>query len=112
MAEMPADGIEPIDKWQDRRTGGKAGEFYLVYFGAEAPTAWTFTLFKDELKDGMTFRADIIDTWNMTITPVPGTFTTKKRDAYVFDDADGKAIALPGKPYLALRIQRVTSAAR
>ena len=112
MVEMPADGIEPIDKWQDRRTGGKAGEFYLVYFGAEAPTAWAFTLFKDELKDGMTFRADIIDTWNMTITPVPGTFTTKKRDAYVFDDADGKAIKLPGKPYLALRIQRVARAAR
>lgn len=80
--------------------------------GAEAPAGWTFTLFKDELKDGMTFRADIIDTWNMTITPVPGTFVAKKRDAYVFEDAEKRTIPLPEKPYLALRIQKVASAGR
>jgi hypothetical protein len=31
----PAEGINPIDKWQDLRTAGAAGEYYLVYFGAD-----------------------------------------------------------------------------
>jgi hypothetical protein len=107
MAEMPADGIDPIDKWQDERTGGKAGEFYLLYFGKDAPQSWPFALYKDRLTDGLKFSVEIIDTWNMTITPVPGVFVTKKRDNYVFEDAEKKSIALPGKLYIALRIHRV-----
>ena len=35
---------------------------------------------------------------------VPGTFVTKKKNDYQFEDAAGKSIALPGKPYVALRI--------
>ena len=56
----------------------------------------------------MKFTAEILDTWGMTVTPVPGTFVAKKRDNYYFDDAEGKSIALPARPYLALRIKRVT----
>ncbi|HWA09985.1 MAG TPA: DUF5060 domain-containing protein [Opitutaceae bacterium] len=112
MNESPPDGIEPIDKWQERRTGGQPGEFYLVYFGTEAPGTWTFSLYKDGLKDGMIFQAEIIDTWNMTITPVPGRFITKKLDAYVFEDAEKKSITLPHQPYLALRLRRVTDSVR
>lgn len=107
MDDSPAEGINPIDKWQDERTAGKAGEYYLLYFGKEAPKEWAFALYKDALKDGLKFQVEILDTWNMTVTPVPGTFTTKKRDAYVFEDAAKKSIALPGKPYLALRIRRI-----
>ena len=55
----------------------------------------------------MRFKVDIIDTWNMTITPVPGEFVTKKQDNYYFADADGKSVALPGKPWIALRIINV-----
>ena len=38
----PPEGIDPIDKWQDVHTAGKAGEYYLVYFGDAAPTSWLF----------------------------------------------------------------------
>jgi hypothetical protein len=43
----------------------------------------------------------------MTITPVDGVFEVKKRDNYTFADKGGRSIALPGRPYMALRIVRV-----
>lgn len=107
MDEMPAGGIDPIDKWQERRTGGRAGEFYLTYFGETAPAAWPFILYKDGPNAGDRYAAEIIDTWNMTITPVPGTFVASRRDEYTWEDAEKKTIALPGRPYLALRIRRL-----
>jgi len=113
MATLPPEGVDPIDKWQERRTAGKAGEFYLTYFGTDAPAAWPFVIYRDgpndTTRDGLSFQVEIIDTWNMTVTPVPGTFTTKKLDAHTFEDVDKKSIALPGRPYLALRIRRVAN---
>jgi hypothetical protein len=102
----PAEGIEPIDKWQERCTGGKPGEYYLVYFGTKTPTAWPFELYNTDLADGMKFTVEIIDTWNMTITPVDGVFEIGKRDSYVFAALNGRSVPLPGRPYLALRIRR------
>jgi hypothetical protein len=55
----------------------------------------------------MRFTAEVLDTWNMTITPVPGVFTLTKKDNYFFADRSGRSISLPGKPYLAIRIKRV-----
>ncbi len=107
MEASPTPGIDMIDKWQDERTAGKAGEYYLIYFGKDAPTNWTFALYKDGLKDDLKFQVEILDTWAMTVTPVPGIFTTKKRDNYVFEDAAKKSVTFPGKPYIALRIRRV-----
>jgi hypothetical protein len=98
-------GIEPIDKWQERRTGGRPGEYYLVYLGSEARGAWPFELYRTNLAEGMKFGVDVIDTWNMTITP-GGVFELKKRDDYVFVDKDGRSVPLPGRPYQALRIRR------
>ncbi len=86
--------------------GGKPGEYHLVYFGARAPTAWPFELYKTALADGMKFTVEIIDTWNMTITPVDGVFETKKRDNYDFAAVGGRSVPLRGRPYLALRIRR------
>ena len=60
------------------------------------------------MKDGLAFQVEIIDTWNMTITPVDGVFTTKKRDAYYFEDVEKKSITLTGRPYMALRIRLIT----
>jgi Domain of unknown function (DUF5605)/Domain of unknown function (DUF5060)/Protein of unknown function (DUF4038) len=110
LAESPAEGIEPIDKWQDSNMGGQAGEYYLLYFGKATPTSWPFELYKDRIKDGMRFKVDVIDTWGMTITPVDGEFVTKKKDNYHFADETGRAVALPGKPYMAVRIRRVPDA--
>src|SRR5262249_60277442 len=51
LEEGPPEGLEPIDKWQDVRTAGKKGEYYLVYFGRDNPTEWTFELPRAGLKD-------------------------------------------------------------
>ncbi len=107
LAESPAAGIDPVDKWQDSNMGGQLGEYYLLYFGRETPASWPFELYKDRIKDGMRFKVDVIDTWGMTITPVAGEFVTKKKDNYHFVDANGRAVPLPGKPYMAVRIRRV-----
>jgi hypothetical protein len=107
LEDSPADGIDPIDKWQDPRVGGKPGDYYLIYFGREAPASWPFRLYKNGVADGMKFKVDVIDTWEMTIAPVDGEFVAKKKDNYDFLDAQGRAIALPGKAGMAVRIRRI-----
>ena len=54
----------------------------------------------------MKFTAEVLDTWNMTVTPVPGEFTLKQKDDSLYADANGRSIPLPGKPYIAIRIKR------
>ncbi|MCJ7544756.1 MAG: DUF5060 domain-containing protein [Phycisphaerae bacterium] len=98
--------IEPIDKWQDLRTAGVAGKYYLVYFGREAPTEWAFELPEAGLTEGQTFRAEVLDTWNMTVQPVEGVFSLRAIGEYRFADAAGRRIPLPGRPYVAVRITR------
>lgn len=110
LAESPAEGLEPIDKWQDRRMGGKPGEYYLLYFGQKAPTQWPFLLFRAGLADGVKFTAEVIDTWNMTVSPVDGIFETKRKDEYEFVDKGGRVVSLPGRPYMAIRLRRVGAA--
>ena len=111
LAESPATGIDPIDKWQDTNMGGQLGEYYLLYFGKQTPTSWPFELYKDHIANGMRFKVEVLDTWDMTITPVEGEFVTKKKDNYHFIDEKARAVALPGKPYMALRIHRVPGTA-
>ena len=104
LAEGPF--LDPIDKWQDTNMAGQPAGYYLLYFGKQAPTSWPFELYKDRLKDGMRFKVDVIDTWNMTITPVEGEFVTKKKNNYHFADEHGRAVALPGRPHMAVRVRR------
>ncbi len=111
MEAGPGDGIEPIDKWQDRHTGGKAGEYYLVYFGLKTPRDWPLVLSKTGLAEGVLFTADVLDTWAMTITPVPGVFETKAKGDYDMVDKAGRSIPLPGKPYQAIRLRRIDAPA-
>ena len=109
LEAAPPRGLEPIDKWQNPRLGGQPAEYYLLYFGKEQPAEWVFALPKPKLEPGMQFKVDLLDTWNMTSTPVAGTFSLRKQDDYWFTDQDHRAISLPARPYLALRIQRVRS---
>ena len=102
----PADGLEPIDKWQDERTVGKAGEYYLIYFGKERPTEWAFELPKRGLSEGMKFRVEVLDTWDMTVTPVEGAFTIKAEGRYRYRAEGPGSVKLLGKPHVALRIRR------
>ncbi|MBW8882987.1 MAG: DUF5605 domain-containing protein, partial [Asticcacaulis sp.] len=107
LGDSPPEGLEPIDKWQGHPFAGKHGHYYLGYFGREQPANWPFVLYKAGLQEGMKFRAEVIDTWNMTVTPVDGVFEVKQRDAYSFADKQGRSIALPGRSYMALRIVRI-----
>lgn len=53
------------------------------------------------------YRIEVIDTWNMTITPVYGVFKmARKNDCDVHDPAR-PTVVLPGKPWIALRMTRV-----
>jgi hypothetical protein len=90
IEEGPVDGFTPFNYYNwDVTCGGREGEFYLMYFGIKQPS------FRDlELPAGNSFKIDIIDTWEMTITPLEGEFSGKFR------------IQLPGKQYMALRIRK------
>jgi len=99
--------LDPVDKWQDARTGGIPGEYYLLYLGREAPDAWQFQLANAGVLEGQVYSVDIIDTWAMTVTPVEETFVTQRKDRYHFIDQGNRSVALPGKPYMALRITRI-----
>jgi hypothetical protein len=113
LKDSPATGINPVDQ-RFLEYGGKAGEYYLVYFGKEQPTSWEFKLPKvgkdngPELDETMKFQIEVLDTWNMTITPVPGVFRPIKKDDYLFGEKNGRAVSLPGMPFMALRIKRIS----
>lgn len=103
----PRRGLAPIDQLFVMNAAGEPGEYYLYYFGDEKPAEFPFVLPVKGLRKGMKFRADIIDTWNMTVTPVPDTFEIGEPPRYRVADVHNRVIRLPGKPYMALRIQRV-----
>jgi hypothetical protein len=115
LATAPAEGIEPIDKWQVPNVAGKPGEYYLVYFGAKAPREWPFRLPRrtrgenSELASGMKFHVDVLDTWNMTITPIYKPFTLRQPSDsdYIATDIDNSSINLPENPWIALRVTRL-----
>ena len=68
----------------------RTGEYYLWYFDYHQPVEYEFPL-----AENVKFQAELIDPWNMTRTPVAGTFSRKAK------------LALPGKTYLAVRFRRV-----
>jgi hypothetical protein len=113
LDDSSAEGIEPIDKWQVANIGGQPAKYYLIYFGKQTPTNWVFEIPKPpssviKSAEVLKFTAEVLDTWNMTVTPVPGKFTLRKKDNYTFADKDGRSIALPGKQYQAIRIKRIS----
>jgi hypothetical protein len=74
----------------DRNTWGVEGEYYLTYLWDRQHATQSY-----RLPEGLKFKADIIDTLAMSITPVAGTLSGKVD------------IALPVKPYLAIRLRRI-----
>lgn len=107
MQDGPVPGFEPIDKWWDRHLGGQAGHYYLRYFGEAAPVSWMLDLPKAGLSGGEVFRAEILDTWNMAVSSVDGTFTMASKDNYNFHDPARPFLSLPGKPWQAVRLVRI-----
>ena len=107
LRDAPPEGIEPIDPYYETHVAGKPGEYYLIYFGREKPTEWTFDLPRFELRDGMQFKVDVIDTWNMNVEPLESLFTIAKHSDYIFRAQSAAPVRLPGRPYMAVRVRRV-----
>ncbi|MCX7657901.1 MAG: DUF5605 domain-containing protein [Oscillospiraceae bacterium] len=95
LRETPGLGLKPYNLGWDFVTAVPEGigfappEYYLIYFGFGRPSYRTF-YFDDKNE----YSVEIIDTWDMTITPA-GKFKGKFK------------ISLPGKEYIALRIRKV-----
>jgi hypothetical protein len=108
MESSPAEGIEPIDRNAEATIGGQAGEFYFVYFGRHAPPKdWVLKLPAKGLAAGTQMHVDVIDTWNMTTTPVDQVFTMSGlKDGYVTAE-NGAVVAMPDRPGILLRVTRV-----
>jgi hypothetical protein len=115
LATAPVGDMLPINP-DDTTAGvlGKVGEYYLIYFGENRPTEWTFNLPAGRfVAPGSQYKIDVIDAWNMTITPVdqlakvPAATTRPSRFASTQPAPPAMRVALPGTPYIALRIQRV-----
>lgn len=88
--EGPKVGWDPINWQWDQWGAGKGNEVFVLFYGTRTPAIQYYNL-----PDGHTYRAEIIDTWEMTITPVPGTFK-------------GRAtINLPGKEDIAVRLLKL-----
>jgi hypothetical protein len=103
MEEAPAGGLSPLeDSWVWTRLSGSVnGGYGLFYFGEHQPVYWEFALPDQD------YTVDIIDTWNMTITP--GTLRPVRQFPHVSPYPATHEIVLPGKPYLAVRIRKQTT---
>ncbi|MGF7031760.1 hypothetical protein J2T17_002674 [Paenibacillus mucilaginosus] len=91
LEELP-DGMRYNSDRYDAATLEVRGECYLQYFG---PHRFAFRGF--ELPEGR-YTVDLIDTWQMTVEPLPGEYEGRFR------------IDLPVKENLALRIRRLPGA--
>ncbi|MBU7591207.1 DUF5605 domain-containing protein [Metabacillus halosaccharovorans] len=89
LEEGPAKRLTPIDFSWDVSAGNIDDEYILAYFGQSRPS---FNILP--LPKGNQYKVELIDTWEMSITPLEGLYTDESR------------IDLPGKPYMALRITK------
>jgi hypothetical protein len=83
----PTAALDPLPSEWDAPWGGVAGEYVVVYFGFNRPSFRTVSL-----PPGRPMHVDVIDTWDMTIERLEGTF-------------EGTfTVSLPGRQYIALRM--------
>ncbi|WP_106815154.1 apiosidase-like domain-containing protein [Microbacterium timonense] len=112
LDDIDGAGLDPIDKWDDPRyVAGIPRRVYLQYLGRSAPATWSFRLPigvpGERPQPGDRFQVDVIDTWNMTVTPVGRLFIlddVQRNDAF---DRSAAPVELPAGEALALRITRV-----
>jgi hypothetical protein len=89
LEEIPGGWLEPVSELTNTHlpSAGQPGKIYLTYFGHRQPGEATL-----RLPEEGDFRIDVIDTWEMTVTPLSGVFH------------GSTTVSLPGKPYLAIRV--------
>ncbi len=106
-----AHGLNPLGKpgewpWTKISAAGD-GPVRYIYFGEHQPVQWAMGL---PLEDG-DFEIDLIDPWEMTVTPLekvaaPKTHPTRHGSVVRGLKPDAAfGVNLPGKPYLAIRIR-------
>jgi hypothetical protein len=87
MTETPVEGVYPHHSiWNKETYLIKDNEFYLHYYGNSQQAKARLYLPKN-----IKFRLEVIDAWNMTVTPVNGVFSGLTE------------IPLPERPYIAVR---------
>ncbi len=95
LKETPGPGLAPMEAQWDEvaakvdRTSLDDGNYFLYYYGFNRPSFRQYYY-----DDRYEYEAEIIDTWNMTITKA-GTFKGRSK------------INLPGREYMAVRIRRI-----
>ena len=96
----------------DEYTSSAGDGYYLIYFGNEIRDEWTFDLPAKNNQGarpqaGERYQVEILDTWNMTVTPWPVIFETAEPGRYRIQDKEGRGVRLPDTPYLLLRIKKI-----
>jgi hypothetical protein len=89
IEKAPAN-IQPLKlsyEWMSYQAAGIQNKYYLVYLGSDQPRSLMI-----DLPNSINFNVEVIDTWNMTITPISKTFSGRS------------LIELFGRPYTALGI--------
>jgi hypothetical protein len=79
--------IIPLFTWMPFSCIGIPHEYYLGYLNDAQPRSIVI-----DLPNDASYQVEVIDTWNMTITPLQNKFTGRS------------LIELPAKPYIAVRI--------
>lgn len=75
----------------DCAAGGVGWDYVLIYYGIQRPAHKILT----QLPEGYAYHADVIDTWQMTITRLPEVIQ------------HGSRVSLPSKTNIALRLTRI-----
>jgi hypothetical protein len=92
IAQSPTGKVDPIQfgpfNW-DVPYAGVVNEYYIAYLGDGQPSYRSV-----RMPQGFTYSVDIIDTWNMTITRLEGSYGGTFQ------------VNLPTRPYMALRLIR------
>jgi hypothetical protein len=88
VEESPGSRLEPLPGHWDAPRAGILNEHEITYFGFNQPTYRRFVL-----PPHITFKVDVIDTWNMTVETLDGVYSGRFR------------VELPGRQFIALRLR-------
>lgn len=105
-------GLTPLiddGRWEfNRVSGARDGDVRFLYFGEHQPRQWAVGLPK---QDG-DYDIDLIDTWEMTVTPLakaplPASPALRQRGGAILGHEPEAAfgIQLPGKPFQTVRVR-------
>ena len=115
LEEDVTEGLTPFEELEDLRAwrtvgGCRDGDVTYVYLGEHRPVEWSLGL-PVEAEDWDDWEVDIIDTWNMTVTPakkIDCPVAVRTRHGHVWRGGKPDAafgVELPGEPWLCLRIR-------